>query len=59
MAAELKKATGLDAELKVGNSGEFTVWLDDKLLAEKKRGMFPSPEDVIAAVKQALPEKRA
>ena len=55
MAAELKQKTGLDAQLKVGSSGEFTVWLDDKLVAEKKYGLFPSPDDVVAAVKAALP----
>ena len=54
MAAELKNATGMDAELRVGGSGEFTVWLDDKLVAEKKWGRFPSPDDVVAAVKAAL-----
>jgi hypothetical protein len=58
VAAELKKTVGLDAELRVGSSGEFTVWLDDKLVAEKKNGVFPSPDDVVAAVKQALPEER-
>ena len=55
MAAELKKTTGLDAQLKVGGSGEFTVWIDDKLVAEKKFGRFPSPEECVAAVKAALP----
>ena len=55
MAAELKKAVGVDARLLVGGSGEFTVWLDDRLVAEKKAGQFPSPEDVVAAVKAALP----
>ena len=55
MAAELKRNLGLDAELRVGGSGEFTVWLDDKLIAEKKFGRFPSPEDCVAAVKAALP----
>ena len=54
MAAEVKRATGLDAELKVGGSGEFTIWLDDKLVAEKKMGVFPSPDAVVAAVKAAL-----
>jgi hypothetical protein len=55
VAAEVKRVTGLDAELVVGGSGEFTVWLDDKLVAEKKWGKFPSPEDVVAAVKAAVP----
>ena len=51
MAAELKKAVGVDATLEVGNSGEFTVWVDDKMVAEKKWGRFPDPGDVVAAVK--------
>ena len=55
MAAEIKRATGLDTQLLVGGSGEFTVWLDEQLLAEKKLGMFPSPDAVVAAVKAALP----
>lgn len=55
MAAEVKRATGLDAELLVGGSGEFTVWLDDTLVAEKKMGMFPSSDAVVEAVKAALP----
>ena len=54
MAAELKKTMGVHAELVVGSSGEFTVWLDDKLVAEKKFGRFPSPEECAAAVKAAM-----
>jgi hypothetical protein len=55
VAAELKKTVGVDAKLQVGSSGEFTVWLDDKLVAEKKNGRFPAPEEVVAAIKAALP----
>jgi hypothetical protein len=55
VAAEIKKATGLDTALKIGGGGEFTVWLDDKLVAEKKLGVFPSPESIIAALTAALP----
>jgi hypothetical protein len=54
VAAEVKRATGLEAKLLIGGSGEFTVWLDDKLLAEKKMGMFPSADSVVAAVKAAV-----
>ena len=54
MAAELKRDLGLDAELRVGGSGEFTVWIDDKLVAEKKLGRFPSPEECVAAVRAML-----
>lgn len=58
MAAELKKELGLDASLIVGSSGEFTVWVDDQKIAEKKWGRFPDPGDVVAAVR-ALPQKGA
>jgi hypothetical protein len=51
VAAELKKALGVDASLEVGSSGEFTVWVDDAKVAEKKWGRFPAPEDVVAAVR--------
>jgi hypothetical protein len=53
VAAEIKRATGMDTKLMIGGSGEFTVWLDDKLLAEKKMGAFPETSAVIAAVKAA------
>ena len=59
MAAEVEREIGLAAELVVGRSGEFTVWLDGKLIAEKKAGLFPSPEDVVAAVKAAITGPRA
>ena len=51
MAAELKKALGIDATLEVGNSGEFTVWVDGDKVAEKKWGRFPAPDDVVSAVR--------
>jgi len=53
VAAELKKALNVDARLEVGNSGEFTVWVDDKVVAEKKWMRFPEPADVVAAVRGA------
>ena len=55
MAAEIKRATGMDTQLLVGGYGEFTVWLDGTLLAEKKYGMFPSPDAVVAELKKVLP----
>jgi predicted Rdx family selenoprotein len=54
VAAELKNAMGVDATLEVGNSGEFTVWVDDKMVAEKKWGRFPDPADVTKAVGAAM-----
>lgn len=54
MAASIKDATGISAELVRGNSGEFTIWLDDKLVAEKTMGMFPSPDSVVTELQKLL-----
>lgn len=53
MAAELKKDLGVDAVLEVGSSGEFTVWVDDRKVAEKKWMRFPDPTTVVEAVRSA------
>ncbi len=53
MAAKLKQDLGLAADLVVGNSGEFTVWVDSAKVAEKSSGTFPEPEAVVAAVRAA------
>ncbi len=51
MAAQLKQDLGIDAQLVVGNSGEFTVWVDSTKVAEKQRGLFPEPSAVVTAVR--------
>ncbi len=51
MAAQLKQDLGVEAELVVGSSGEFTVWVDDKKVAEKSWGRFPEPGAVVDAVR--------
>jgi hypothetical protein len=53
VAAELKKALNVDTKLEVGNSGEFTVWVGDKKVAEKTAGRFPEPGSVVDAVRTA------
>jgi hypothetical protein len=53
VAAELKKALNVDAKLEVGNSGEFTVWVGGKKVAEKTAGRFPEPANVVDAVRTA------
>jgi predicted Rdx family selenoprotein len=53
VAAELKQQLGLDVTLEVGSSGEFTVWVDDRKVAEKSWGRFPAPDAVVAAVRAA------
>lgn len=54
MAAEIKQATGLESTLVVGSSGELSIWLDGTLIAEKKAGVFPAPDAVVAALRTAL-----
>lgn len=51
MAAQLKQDLGIDADLVVGGSGEFTVWVGDRKVAEKSWGRFPDPEAVVMAVR--------
>ena len=53
MAAQLKQDLGLDAEMIGGKSGEFTVWVDDRMVAEKTWSGFPDPDDVVDAVREA------
>jgi predicted Rdx family selenoprotein len=51
VAAQLKQDLGIDVELVIGSSGEFTVWVDDKKVAEKSWGRFPDPQKVVDAVR--------
>jgi predicted Rdx family selenoprotein len=53
VAAQLKQDLNVVAELKVGTSGEFTVWVDDRKVAEKTWSGFPDPDDVVDAVRDA------
>jgi hypothetical protein len=57
VAALIKKAAGVDVELVEGNRGEFTIWVGPKHVAEKGASGFPSDEDCVAAVRDALAEK--
>jgi hypothetical protein len=40
-----------EVELISGRRGEFTVWLGKKLLAKKSMRGFPTPEQVITALR--------
>jgi hypothetical protein len=51
VAAQLEQDLGIEAELVVGNAGEFTVWADDRKIAEKVMGKFPEADAVVSAVK--------
>lgn len=46
---------GIDPKLVEGGRGEFTVWVADRKVAQKdSHGGFPSENEVLAAVQQAL-----
>jgi hypothetical protein len=54
VATLIKKETGLETELKAGGRGEFTVWVGTEIVARKTALGFPSENEVLAAVHQAL-----
>ena len=54
-AAAIKQSLKLPVDLVVGNSGEYTVWVDSKQVLDKAGGDFPSDDAVVKAVKSALP----
>jgi len=53
LAAIIKSRLGIESELIEGSRGEFTVWVDEKLVAEKGWFRFPSDEKVLSAVREA------
>ncbi len=57
MAALIAEATGVTPDVVAGGRGEFTVWVDDALVAEKSRRGFPSDDAVLEAVTKGLSEK--
>jgi predicted Rdx family selenoprotein len=53
LAAEIKKATGLEAELIGGAGGVFDVTADGELIYSRHQtGLFPKPGDIIAALNE-------
>ena len=50
----MERELAVKTELKVGRSGEFTVWVDGALVAEKRALGFPSELDIVEAVRKAL-----
>jgi len=54
VAALIKSESGLESELIVGGRGEFTIWVDDEIVAKKDTRGFPADDDVVAAVRRAL-----
>ena len=54
MAAVIKAALGVEAELAEGGRGEFTVWVGDEVVAKKDSLGFPTEDDALAAVQRAV-----
>ena len=54
MADLLKSELGIEAELQQGRPGEFTVLVNDEVIAKKGFLTLPSDQKIIDAVKQAL-----
>ena len=52
MAATIKKQTGVEAELIVGDRGIFDVVLDDELIFSKfAADRFPNDQEILASLK--------
>ena len=54
MAAYIKQEIGAEAEVVEGSRGEFTVWVGEERVAQKDLQGFPSDDEVLVAVRQAL-----
>jgi hypothetical protein len=50
----LKRELGVQVETVGGKTGEFTVWVGDKLVAQKGWIRFPGDQKVLEAVRVAL-----
>jgi hypothetical protein len=54
VAELLKRELNVEAALVRGRKGEFSVMVNDQVVARKGWFRFPPPEKILAAVKQAL-----
>lgn len=51
MAAQLEHDLGVTTRLVPGDSGEFSVWIDDTRVIAKQGSNFPEPSEILAAVR--------
>jgi hypothetical protein len=54
VAALIKQAHNLDADLEPGGRGELSVWVDGVKIAQKNTKGFPADTALLETVKQAL-----
>lgn len=50
-AAAIREQLGVDAELVPGNGGVFRVHVDDRTAIARSRENFPSPAEIVTAVR--------
>jgi len=50
----IAEATGVTPEIVVGRRSEFSIWVDETMVAEKSRKGFPSDDLIVRAVKERL-----
>ena len=54
MAELLRKELAVETKLVEGDRGEFTVWVNDRVVIKKGWLGFPAEEKVLDAVREAL-----
>ncbi len=55
MAAFIKNESGIEVEIDSGGKiGEFTVWVDGKLVEKKDKLKFPDKKKILAVIQQEL-----
>jgi hypothetical protein len=59
VAELLKKELNVETNLVEGDRGEFTVWVDDTVVAKKGWLGFPDDGKVLEAVRNALRSKES
>jgi hypothetical protein len=54
VAALIKDELGVETDLVEGARGEFTVWVGDEKVSQKDAAGFPTEQEALSAVRQAL-----
>jgi hypothetical protein len=54
VAALIKDELGIETKLVKGGRGEFTVWVDDQMVAKKGWFRFPPVEKIVESVREAI-----
>jgi len=55
VAALIKDATGLEPVVVEGARSEFSIRVGDRVIAQKSSRGFPADDEILSAVRSALP----